>query len=678
MLAHRQIPRLAFGILAGAVAIHLLAAAGVVALSQVASEVLYHVIMLGAVGLCCARVRLVSRERPAWLAFTLAMALWSAADLVYLARWGLNGTPPFPNVTDGLYLGFYACVYVGVGLLLTSRLRPFPRSAWLEGLVAGLTLAAFTAAFVFEPVLTSTAGDPVTVAFTLGYPVADLLLLCFVGVAFAMTGWRPDRTWCLIALSLILTAVADGAYAISASSDSYSAGHVTDTLWAASSVTLALAAWQPATARSRPDRVAPVLMPALLAAAALGLLTYGAFAEVLPAAGILAAFGLLAAGARAGLTFSENLQLLHASRGEALTDVLTGLGNRRLLMRALEDSLADPARSLTLAFFDLDGFKSYNDAFGHLAGDALLVRLARKLSAAVEGQGTPYRLGGDEFCVVLDTPAGSVDRAIVAAAGALAEQGEAFSVTASYGVAQLPREADTPDQAVRLADERMYAHKTSRRGAGKSQAYNVLVQVLVEREPELHEHLREVAMLARLTAIELGLRSDQLDEVVRAAELHDIGKIAVPDSILHKPGPLDDDEWQIMREHPLVGERILATVPALRTVGLLVRASHESWDGHGYPDGLSGTEIPLGSRIIAVCDAFDAMTSQRPYAQPRDAHHAIAELRRCAGTQFDPAVVEAFCVAHARPRARTAATADRVHWMTDSVPRVAERSREGT
>jgi two-component system cell cycle response regulator len=185
----------------------------------------------------------------------------------------------------------------------------------------------------------------------------------------------------------------------------------------------------------------------------------------------------------------------------------------------------------------------------------------------------------------------------------------------------------------------------------------VLIQVLVEREPDLHQHLRAIALLAQRTAIELGLQSDELDEVVRAAELHDVGKIAVPDSILHKPGPLDEAEWQIMRQHPVTGERILATVPALRSVGLLVRSSHERWDGGGYPDRLRGTQIPLGARIFAVCDAYEAMVSQRPYATPRSPASALRELRRCAGTQFDPAVVDAFCAAHARSRRASHAAA---------------------
>ena len=174
----------------------------------------------------------------------------------------------------------------------------------------------------------------------------------------------------------------------------------------------------------------------------------------------------------------------------------------------------------------------------------------------------------------------------------------------------------------------------------------MLVQVLAEREPELRRHMADVADLAAATGRELGLDPDALDVISRAAELHDIGKVAVPDDIINKPGPLDDVEWRIMRQHTLVGERILAAAPALAAVARLVRLSHEHWDGTGYPDQLAGDEIPIGARIIAVCDTYDAITSERAYAVARAHDSAIAELRRCAGSQFDPAVVAAFCAAN--------------------------------
>jgi len=179
--------------------------------------------LTGAAGICLMSALRHADERPAWLVIATGMMLWTGADFLFIALYGINGTPPFPNLTDGLYLGYYACMYVGVVLLLSSRLRPFRKSVWLDGLVAGLTFAAFTAAFVFKPVLTSTEGDPLTVAVTLGYPVADLLSLCFIGVALALTGWRPGRTWSVITISFTLTAVADAFYAYTASSDATAA-----------------------------------------------------------------------------------------------------------------------------------------------------------------------------------------------------------------------------------------------------------------------------------------------------------------------------------------------------------------------------------------------------------------------------------------------------------------------
>jgi two-component system cell cycle response regulator len=189
----------------------------------------------------------------------------------------------------------------------------------------------------------------------------------------------------------------------------------------------------------------------------------------------------------------------------------------------------------------------------------------------------------------------------------------------------------------------MYAAKSRRPRSAERQMRNVLLRVLREREPELDRHLRSVARLA----IELGraihLDSEQLDEVARAAELHDVGKIAVPDAILHKRAPLNAAEWEIMRNHPVIGERILSSAPAMTPVAKLVRSTHERWDGDGYPDGLAKEQIPLGSRLIAVCDAFVAMTEFRPWRTRLTFEAATSELQRCAGTQFESALVASFC-----------------------------------
>jgi diguanylate cyclase (GGDEF)-like protein len=327
-------------------------------------------------------------------------------------------------------------------------------------------------------------------------------------------------------------------------------------------------------------------------------------------------------------------------RDAAMTDALTGLPNRRRLMADLETAVEEG--QARLALFDLDGFKAYNDTFGHLAGDALLTRLGHRLREAVTDTGVAYRLGGDEFCVLASGEASAAT--IDASVEALTEHGGAFTIGNSHGTVVFDEDVRKPEDALRIADQRMYERKNGGRRSAGDQSKAVLVRALSERHPDLVSHSADVSRMAELVARELGVAEDQLEPIRHAAELHDVGKVGIPDAILAKPEPLDPDEWAFMRRHTIIGERIVAGAPALDQVGRLVRSSHERWDGKGYPDELRGAAIPIGSRIILVCDAFDAMLSERPYKAGRNTSEALAELRRCGGTQFDPAVVEAFCV----------------------------------
>jgi HD-GYP domain-containing protein (c-di-GMP phosphodiesterase class II) len=170
----------------------------------------------------------------------------------------------------------------------------------------------------------------------------------------------------------------------------------------------------------------------------------------------------------------------------------------------------------------------------------------------------------------------------------------------------------------------------------------VLLRALTERNAALGDHLHGVADLATAVGVAMGLAGERLEDLRRAAELHDVGKMAIPDAILDKPGALDEEEWAFIRRHTIIGERILAAAPALADVARMVRFSHERYDGRGYPDRLAGEEIPVGARIIFVCDAFDAMISERPYHRAMSTAQALDELRRCSGSQFDPDVVDAF------------------------------------
>jgi len=235
-------------------------------------------------------------------------------------------------------------------------------------------------------------------------------------------------------------------------------------------------------------------------------------------------------------------------------------------------------------------------------------------------------------------PARGAEEIIDRACAALQEQGEGFEIGSSFGAVLLPDDASDTSHALQTADERLYAQKYSKRGES-NRTMAALLEALMVREPDLHARLADVGSLAAATGSRLGLRRDELEDLARAAQLHDLGKLAVPDEILHREGPLDEREWSFVKQHTIVGERILRASPALRSVASTVRSSHENWDGSGYPDGLAGDDIPLASRIIRVCDAYVAMTSARPYRPALSPEEALNEVMRLAGTEFDPAVV---------------------------------------
>jgi two-component system, cell cycle response regulator len=247
----------------------------------------------------------------------------------------------------------------------------------------------------------------------------------------------------------------------------------------------------------------------------------------------------------------------------------------------------------------------------------------------------------------------------VAACHALSEHGEGFSISTAFGSVVIPRDTGDATEALRKADGAMYAQKQSGRATAGRQSSDVLMRALAERHADLGEHHDSVAELVEEVASRTGIDGEELAQLHQAASLHDIGKVAIPDAIITKPGPLTDEEWEFMRRHTLIGERILAAAPALSAAARLVRSSHEAWDGSGYPDALAGIEIPLGARIIAICDSFDAMLSTRPYSEAKTIAEALAELRRCAGTQFDPEIVTIFeqvLGARAKPPNATATT----------------------
>jgi diguanylate cyclase (GGDEF)-like protein len=339
--------------------------------------------------------------------------------------------------------------------------------------------------------------------------------------------------------------------------------------------------------------------------------------------------------------FGRSSRVLARSHDDALTDTLTGLGNRRRLLEDLGNLLVsgERARSWLLLVLDLDGFKAYNDSFGHPAGDVLLAQLGRELEAAArEAGGTAYRPGGDEFCALIENSRDS-RRALTAAVNGALWAGSR-EVTASFGEVVLPLEAESPERALQLADGRLYSDKSQRRRHAKAREVRDALTEALDGRPHGDGSLGGVAELACRVARALGLSGEELELVVRAAELHDVGKAAVPEEILANPHRLDDVERALLRQHTLVGERILSSARPLGPVAAIVRAGDEHFDGSGHPDGLNGNEIPLGARIVAACEFFHTLIEARPLGHGMSTESALQQLFSEAGARLDPSVVD--------------------------------------
>jgi diguanylate cyclase (GGDEF)-like protein len=603
-------------------------------------------IEVGAALACVWRVVLVRAERRIWALVALSVSLWTLGDVYWrIALWDLE-VMPVPSLADIGWLAFYVPAYAAIALLVRARVKSLWATLWVDGVIGGLAVASVAAAVVFDAVLGSSGGKPAVVATNLAYPIGDMVLMALVLGGLNMSRRSLDRTWLWLGAGFATFAVCNSVYLFETASETYTPGGVLDAGWSVALVMVAFAAWRPATRVEGQEREgwSTIVMPIGFAVVALAVEIYDHFLHVNVLALILATACLGAVLMRLALTFAQNLRMLATSREEATTDVLTGLGNRRLLARDLDLAarrVADGERML-MVLFDLNGFKQYNDSFGHPVGDSLLVRLGENLRRAMAGRGSAYRMGGDEFCILAALGDESPDRLATTAAAALQEEGEGFTITCAYGAVVVPDDAADADEAVRLADRRMYAQKDGNRTSASRQSRDVLLQALQERDPELGTHLDDVGRLAHATALKLGLPQELTEHVRTTGELHDVGKVAIPDAILNKPGPLDDSEWAFVRRHSEIGERIVGAAPALADIAPLVRATHERWDGHGYPDGLAACAIPLAARIVAVCDAYDAMITERPYQRAMAPASALQEMRRCAGTQFDPDVVDAF------------------------------------
>jgi diguanylate cyclase (GGDEF)-like protein/putative nucleotidyltransferase with HDIG domain len=366
-----------------------------------------------------------------------------------------------------------------------------------------------------------------------------------------------------------------------------------------------------------------------------------------------------------GLYQRSNFRALRAMR-LALTDPLTGLGNHRHFHERLERAIEDATESgepLALCLIDVDDFKRINDRLGHPEGDAVL----RQLASRLRQDGETFRLGGDEFAVLMpgltELDAEEITRSIVARISAVALD-RIGPVTVSAGLATYPSHGKSRAELIKLADSALYWAKEHGKNrvsvyrpavvelgelrrlaegpdeAARFRAAASLARSVDARDTYTGSHSTRVAELSARIAVRLGLGAADVELVRLAGSLHDLGKLAIPEEILRKPAPLTDGERLVIERHPQIGYRMLESL-GVDPIATWVLHHHERWDGRGYPDGLSGASIPLGARIILVADAYDAMTSDRSYQHHLTIGEALTELRRCAGTQFDPSAVDA-------------------------------------
>jgi diguanylate cyclase (GGDEF)-like protein len=622
-----------------------------------------------AIALLLLRVTTVATERGPWLAFAAGLCAFLAGWIAYWLFVEGQPEPVYPSISDAFWLMGSVLEYYALVLLLRARSVRFHAAFLLDGAIGVLALAALSAAVVFHKVLDITGGSTSAVLVNLAYPLVDLAFVATVVTVFALSGWRPGRTWVVIGLAFTIQAVADSVLLYQLASGSYHQGTVLDVSLPLAAMLLPLAAWMSAERRGelRLEGWRMLAVPGGFTLLAIGLLVRGSLSGLAPAAALLATATLAVAAVRSVTAFRGMLTLSASHEravDAALRDHLTGLFNHRAFHESLEQALGQAharGETLSLITVDLVGLKETNDTHGHQAGDERLTLLAATLMGVLRTGDSAYRVGGDEFAVILPgVQAWDAFNVGNRLQHTLSGDHGAPAPAVSIGVTEA-EPGMGKDEVIGRADAALIEAKRSHR---KTVLYSVglelqreameatlprvhtkvlataLARAVDAKDSYLHSHCETVSEMCVMIASALQLEPARVEKLRLAGLLHDVGKIGVPDSILQKPAPLTDTEYETMKTHSRLGHSIVSGAGLLEEAGWILH-HHERPDGTGYPDGLQGDDLPLESRIILVADAFEAITSDRPYRNAQTASAALTELNLHVGTQFDPECVAA-------------------------------------
>ncbi len=637
-----------------------------------------------------------------WVALLLGLGILSECiGQAFFTYYDLHNISQFPNWADAGFLSEYPLLLLGILFLPTRKLTKTMQSrVLLDGLMIMVAVITFSWYFILGPNVLQGNETLFAKIVSAAYPCSDLVLMLSVlllaskasGPAFRLPVW-------LLAFGLASIVICDSIYGYFTLQGTYMTGNLSDIGFpigfmliglavqvmhlnnAAAPLAFMVAPQEQETFSLKYALLPYIFMPAVLVLAfyvwhngGTNPLALGVYQGSIVL--VLLIFTRQILTIRETSLLNGSLQKANAQlEALATTDPLTGLPNHRALVGICDQELERTrryARSCSLLFLDIDHFKALNDGYGHGAGDTVLYEFAHLVQRTLRGMDTVGRWGGEEFVAVLPEAEkveamAAAERVRVAVSEYVFPLGGGIRLTCSIGLVTSSDGARERDTLLKAADQAMYAAKKLGRNQVREADDPVVLTLVNERQKNgsredmalvgtvealcalveardqyTGDHTRRVASETTQLAKLLGLDEDEARMIGMAGHLHDIGKVGLPDAILQKTGSLSEEEWQMIYKHPTIGADVVSLVPSLRGIAPIIRAHHERWDGCGYPDALRGEEIPLGARIVAVVNAFEAMRTQRPYQQARDMATALIELQQHAGTQFDPHVVAAF------------------------------------